>query len=274
MSGTGSSTRAQARAAARRAEANPAFETIARAGFVANGVVHGLIGVLAIVVGVGGDGETDQPGALRAVAAAPFGFVVLWLAAIALAALAVREALEGVLVRRQSQRRKWAARLGEWGRAAVYLVLAAVAAAVAVGARPDPDESVQDASRGLLAMPGGPLVLGAVGVVLGAAGVGFAARGVTRRFTSDLDTPPGRAGDVVVVLGVAGYAAKGIALITVAVLLVVAAVKLEPDDAGGLDAALDGLVALPLGPAVCIAIGVGLIAYGVYLAFSARFRRI
>lgn len=250
------------------------FEATARAGFVADGAVHALIGVIAIVVGFGGDGEADQPGALLAVAGAPFGFVALWLAAIALAALAVWQVLEGLLVPRQSRRRKWAARLGEWARAAVFLALAVVAASVAIGARPDPDESVQDASRGLLVIPGGPLVLGAAGLVIAGIGVGFGVIGVRRRFAADLDTPPGRAGAAVVGLGVVGYVAKGLALLTIGVLLVIAAIKVEPDDAGGLDAALDGLVTLPLGPALCTAIGIGLIGYGVYLGFAARFRRI
>jgi hypothetical protein len=274
MVGPDSSTRAEVRAAARRAEANPVFEALARAGFVADGVVHALVGIIAIVVGLGGDGETDQSGALLAVAGAPLGFVALWLAAITLAALALWQVLEGLLVPRPSRRRKWTARLGEWSRGAVFLALAVVAASVAVGAHPNPDESVQDASRGLLYVPGGPFVLGAIGLVIGGIGVAFVVRGVFRRFTADIRVPAGHAGDAVLAVGVVGYAAKGLALVTVGVLLVIAAVKVEPDDAGGLDAALDGLVTLPLGPALCTAIGVGLIAYGVYLGLSARFRRI
>jgi len=71
-----------------------------------------------------------------------------------------------------------------------------------------------------------------------------------------------------------GYIAKGLALLAVGVLLIVAAVKVDPGDAGALDAALDGLIALPLGPLLCGAIGAGLIAYGVFLGLSARYRRL
>jgi len=262
------------RTAAHQAEANPVFETLARAGFIADGIVHVLIGVLAIVVAFGGDGEADQSGALLAIAGAPLGFVVLWLAALALAALGVWQILDGILVRRDSQPRKWGARLIEWAKAAVFFALAIIAAAVAVGARPDPDGSVQDASRGVLFVLGGPLVLGLVGVAIGAGGIGFAAIGLTRRFVRLLDLPSGRAGTIVTVLAVVGYVAKGLALLTVGVLLVVAAIKVDPEDAGGLDAALDGLIALPLGPFVCGGIGVGLIAYGVFLVLSARYRRL
>ncbi|MFD4959344.1 DUF1206 domain-containing protein [Microbacterium sp. NPDC058389] len=273
-SDTGSAARAEVRGAARRAESNPVFETLARAGFVADGVVHMLIGVLAIVVALGGQGETDQSGALLTIAGAPLGFVVLWVAALALAALGVWQLFDGILVRRDSPARTWGARLIEWAKAAVFFALAIVSAAVAVGARPDPDDSVQEASRGVLFVPGGPIVLGIVGVAIGAGGVGFAVIGLTRRFVPRLSLPSGRPGSIVTGIAVVGYIAKGLALLAVGVLLVVAAVKVDPGDTGGLDAALDGLIALPLGPLLCGAIGAGLVAYGVYLVLSARYRRL
>ncbi|MGK3953601.1 DUF1206 domain-containing protein [Microbacterium sp. I2] len=266
--------RAEVRSAARRAEASTIFEALARGGYVADGLVHILIGVFTVVVAFGGDGETDQPGAFRAIAGAPLGFVVLWVAAIALAALGLWEILEGVLVPRGSRPRKWGARVTEWGKAAVFLALAAIAAAVAIGARPDPDESVQDASRGLLDVPGGPWVLGLIGAGIGVSGIVFGIIGIRRKFLEGFALPEGRAGTAVTALAVAGYVAKGVALVTVGVLLVVASVKTEADDTGGLDAALDGLTTLSYGPAVCAAIGVGLIAYGVFLVLSARFRRL
>ncbi|GAA5203882.1 DUF1206 domain-containing protein [Microbacterium jejuense] len=250
------------------------FEALARAGFVADGVVHVLIGALAIGVAFGGDGEADQSGALMTIAGAPLGFVVLWLAALALAALGVWQVLDGILVRRDSPARTWGARAIAWGKAVVFFALAVVAAAVAIGARPDPDESVQDASRGVLFVPGGPFVLGLVGLAIVAGGIGFVVIGSTRRFVRGLSLPAGRAGRVVTGIAVFGYIAKGLALLTVGVLLIVAAVKVDPEDAGGLDAALDGLVALPLGPLLCAAIGGGLVVYGVYLMLSARYRRL
>jgi len=273
-SGAPSSARAEVRHAAHRAEANPAFETLARAGFAADGIVHVLIGVLAIVVAFGGEGETDQSGALLTIAGAPLGFVVLWVAALALAALGVWQLLDGILVHRDSPSRTWGARLIEWGKAAVFFALAVVAAAVAVGARPDLDGTVRDASRGVLVVPGGPIVLGLVGVAIGAGGVGFAVIGLRRRFLRLLSLPSGRAGSIVTGIAVFGYVAKGLALLAVGVLLVVAAVKVEPGDTGGPDAALDGLISLPLGPLLCGAIGAGLIAYGVFLVLSARYRRL
>ena len=57
---------------------------LARAGFVARGIVYGIIGVLALDVAVGHGGKlTDQQGALRAVEEQRFGHVLLTLLAAA-----------------------------------------------------------------------------------------------------------------------------------------------------------------------------------------------
>ncbi len=85
---------------AREAEQNAPFRAMARAGYAANGIVHILIGAIALVVAFGGDGATDQSGALMAVAAVPLGFVLLWFIAIALCALGLWQVMEGILVRR------------------------------------------------------------------------------------------------------------------------------------------------------------------------------
>jgi hypothetical protein len=72
-------------------------------------------------------------------------------------------------------------------------------------------------------------------------------------------------------LGLIGFIAKGVALIILAILLIVAAVKVEPDAAGGLDSAIDALLDLSYGAVLVSAIGIGLIAYGVFCFFRARY---
>ena len=85
------------RAAARTAESTPTVRLLARAGFVANGVVHILVGILVLVVAFGGESESDQAGAFKAIAAAPLGFALLWILAAALWALALWHILDGIL---------------------------------------------------------------------------------------------------------------------------------------------------------------------------------
>lgn len=255
---------------AREATSKPAFRALARAGFAANGVVHVLLGAIVLAVAFGARGDADQSGAFRAIATAPLGFVVLWVIAAALIALALWRVAEGILVR-GGDLSDWGARASAWGQAAVFVALGVVSAAVALGARPNADRAAEDTSRGVLQIPGGVFVLAAVGVGFVGAGIGFAVAGMLRTYRKKMTLPRSGIGRVVDVLGIAGYIGKGAALGIVGVLLVVAAVKGDADAAGGLDGAVDGLIQMPFGPFLAALVGVGLIAYGVFTAIRSRY---
>lgn len=272
--GVSSGAKAEVKHAARKAESSRAFRVAARAGFAANGFVHVMIGGIVLVVAFGGDGETDQAGAFIAVAAAPAGFVALWVLAIALFALGLYHLLEGILAWGGDAARKWGRRVVEWGQAVVFIALGVVAASVALGARPDSDQSAEDASRGIMAVPGGPFVLGAIGIGIGIGGIAFVVMGILRSFEKTMTLPSGPVGAGVKALGVVGFIAKGVALLIVGILLVVAAVTADAAAAGGLDSAIDALLAVAYGPLLVGAVGAGLIAYGVFCFFRARFARL
>ncbi len=267
-----------AHAAAAEARHNPALRAVARAGFVAVGCVHILIGVIAIVLAFGGRADSDQSGALAAIAGAPLGVAGLWIIAVALWALAVWMIADGLMASTHgdAERRAkgWGRRLTAWGRGVAYAAVGAGAASVALGARRDSDESAQSASRDLLHVPGGPIVLGLIGLVVAGVGVGFVVNAITRGFTKRMTIPDTRTGNAVTALGVIGYVAEGVALLLVGLLLVVAAVTVDPERAGGTDAALKALLEKPVGPWAVGAIGVGLIAYGLFSALRAKYDRV
>ncbi len=260
--------------AARAAEANPVLRTLARAGYAANGVVHALIGVIVLAVASGAGGESDQSGAFKAIAAAPAGFVALWVLAVALGALGIWHGVAAVPAHASDPAKKWGRRVSEAGQAVVFLALGVIAGAVALGAEPSGDDAARSASSGVLAVPGGPFLLGAVGLGVAIAGVAFVVMGVRRSFRNKMTIPGGTVGRLTTALGVFGFIAKGIALFAVGVLLVVAAVRVDPEEAGGLDGAVAALLGLPLGPWLVASIGIGFIAYGVFCAFRARYARL
>lgn len=267
-----------AKAAAREAEGNTVFEVFARAGYVANGVVHLLLGVLVFVIAFGGDAEGDQAGAFKAVAGAPLGFVVLWLIAIALWALGLWHAAEGVLARDLSgdakgAAKKWGRRTSEWGQAVIFIALGVIAAAVALGARPNAEETAESASRGLLVIPGGPIVLALVGLGIGIGGISFIVMGFLRSFHKRMAIPDDAVGRSVTTMGIIGFVAKGAALLIVGVLLMIAALRTDAETAGGLDGAVEAILELALGPVLVGIVGVGFIAYGVFTVFRARYAR-
>ena len=253
------------------------FEVTARAGFVGSGVVHLLIGYLAILLGVGSGssgGETDQSGALQQIAAVPGGVVLLWLVAVGTAALTIRLVVEAVVGGRTDSARAWGNRLKNIGKAVVYGIIAYSAASYAVGAGKSSSGSSRSAAAKALATPGGVFLLLLVAGVAIAIGVGLIVIGCRRTFWKQLVRPRQPIERVVTVLGVVGYVLKGLAVVIVGVLIAVAGLRSDPDQATGLDGAFDALRSMPGGVFVLVAIGIGFLAFGVYSFFRARFARL
>lgn len=260
------------------------LEGVGRAGYAVSGLLHVLIGVIAVRLATGGaQGSADQQGALASIAAQPFGRVALWVAVVALAALGLWQLWQAVEAARED-RRSPASDPGEHGRdpgtalksgakGVVYLVLAATAATYARGGQASSgDQQSADVTAALMANPGGQVLVAAVGLAILGVGAYHVYSGVTERFLKNLrGLPPGRAGRSTRVLGRTGYIAKGVALGVLGVLFGLAALRSDPQQAGGLDAALRTVGEQPFGQVLLVAVGLGFIAFGVYSFVRARY---
>ncbi len=271
--------------AARDVSQSRVFRGVARSGFAVNGLIHVLIGAIAIGVAVGGargaggsggsgGGEADQSGALKQLAATPGGLFVLWAAVVGLFALGVWQLVQAVVVSDPDAKKKWGRRASEAGKGVVYLAIGVTALVFALGGSSNSSDSSKTLSANLLSTPGGVFLLVALGLAVLGGGIGFVVIGVRRTFRKQIRVPAGTAGRAVTVLGMVGYIAKGIALAVVGILFVVAALTADPQKASGLDGALKALASLPFGIVVLVAVGFGLIAYGVYLGARARLAKL
>jgi len=260
--------------AASAAQNSRAFRTAARVGYVVLGLVHIIIGAIAISVAIGaGGGEADQGGAMEQIARVPFGTVVLWVIAIGLFALGIWQVAEAFLERNPDTKKKWGYRLKFVGTALAYFAIAITALVYALGGQSDSSQSTETFTAQLLATPGGVFLVVLIGLVVAGVGVAFIVRGIKRSFEKHLDLPTGTARKGIVTFGVVGYVAKGIAIAVVGVLFVAAAVTADPEKAGGLDAALKSLAALPFGTVILWLVGAGLIIYGIFCFARARYAR-
>lgn len=263
---------------AREAKNSPVLSVLARTGYAVNGVLHLLIGGIAIGVasgaGSGSGAEADQSGALGALASAPGGVFVLWVVVVGLAALGIWQLLSAALVREPDATKRAAHIAGELGKAVAYLAIAATAFTFASGGSSNSASSTKGFSATLLSSPGGVFLLVVVGLGVLAIGVVFVVRGVRQSFTKHIRVPGGTAGRAVVALGVVGYVAKGIAVGVVGILFIVAAATADPSQATGLDGALRALLQLPFGGVILVAVGIGVIAYGVYCFARARLAKL
>lgn len=261
--------------AAREARGSDAFRRVARVGFIVVGVIHIIIGCIAVSLALGTGGDADQDGAMAMVRQNPIGGALLTAIAAGLIALAVWQIASAFLAADPADTKKWGKRIKFFGISLTYLVIAGMALIFAFGG----DVSSENASRTLsavvLAAPAGVgvVLLVIFGLTVSGVGIGFIVSGVTRGFMKLLDLQSGASRGGIVTLGVIGYIGKGIAIAVTGLLFVVAAFTNDPDKSAGLDGALRSLLALPLGPVILCAVGAGLAVYGLFCIARSRYAR-
>jgi Domain of Unknown Function (DUF1206) len=251
---------------------NSLFERFARAGYVVSGLLHLIIGYLAIGVAFGEGGTADQSGALAALATKPGGKPALWVAAAALLVLGLWRLVETAVGRStdpksQSSSSEALDRAKAFGLAVVYLGFAYSAFGFATGTGKSSSDQNTAMSARLMQSTGGSIALIAAGVCIVAVGGYHVYKGASRSFLDDLK---GKSGNLVRRLGVVGYVGKGLVVAGAGALVVVAASRSEPHKATGLDGALKTLGAQPYGAALLVAAGLGIITYGFYSFAMAR----
>lgn len=254
------------RDAARRVNDSPATGGLTRLGYLASGVLHVMLGAIAIQVAwFDSPTAADQSGAFAALARHPVGALALVVVAVGFAGLAVWNVTEAVGSARGVGDRAKAA-----SKSVVYGVLAWTAVQFAWGVPSSAEEQSRDFTASLWTHPGGRLAVAAVGLVVLGVAIYHVHKGWTRKFLQDLVKSPGR---FVTAAGRVGYVARGIALALVGGLFVGAGMRARPDQAGGLDTALRRLGEEYLGAFLLTVIAVGLVAYGVYSFARARWTR-
>ena len=268
------SARTHAQEAASAAGNSTALRILARAGFAASGLVHLLLGYISIRVAFNRGGQSDQSGALEQISKLPAGVFILWLTVIGLFALGLWLIVQAILGIGSTSKKRWVRSLVSAAKAVAYIALGITALTFATGGSASSSSSTREASSTILSLPGGQFLLGLVGLIAIGVGGYFVYKGVTRKFTDDISLPGGTATKAVVALGITGYIAKGVAVAVVGILFIVAAIRVDPKQASGLDGALKALADLPFGVVILSVVGLGLIAYGVYTFARARFARL
>jgi hypothetical protein len=263
---------------ASRAADNPILETLARVGFLGYGLVHLLVAWLALQIAFGRSaGAGDQGGALNQIAQQPLGRYLVIAIAVGLAAMAVWQALEALVGHRADRgTERTLERVASAGRTVVYAYLAWTGVKVIQHAASSSAEQQQTKTAELMSSTGGRWLVAVAGVTVAAIGIGLIVYGLVKRFEKHLMTGrmDHRTRRVSRVLGVAGYAAKGIAYGIAGILLVAAAVTYDPDKARGLDGALRALAEQPYGWLLLGVVAVGIGAFAAFCFIQARYRKV
>ena len=258
--------------AANEVEDHPALKAGVRVGYAISGVLHLLIGWIALQIAWFGSGKSaDESGALQTLAGSGLGRLTLWLAVVGFLALALWQIAGTLSVPPKAGSSPWVDRATGIGKATLYLALAWTSFSFAKGEPSSSKGKSSDFTATLLQATGGRVLVVALG--LGVIGVGgyHVVKGWTKKFLQDLDKHPGT---VVTRAGVLGYVAKGVALAVVGVLFVTSAVQNSASKATGLDGALRSLRQQPSGTWLLTAVALGIACYGVYSFARARHARV
>jgi hypothetical protein len=266
---------AQVKSSARDLEDSDAVHGLARLGLGARSVVWLVIGLLLLSVALGGSEQTDQGGAMRAVAEQPFGTALLWVLAVGFFGHGLWRLLTAAVGHRtESDAKKW----GQRGLSLVKGLIQVSLGIATVRFLLDGSSSDQTQSRTaqLMAAPFGRVLVGVLGLVVIGVGVAMAVKGVKHDHADDLMTSrmPSGLRRPAVKIGVVGLIGRGAVFALIGLFLVRAAVRFDPSQAKGLDAVLQTVAAQPYGKVLLGLAVVGILAYAVWSAVETLYKRL
>lgn len=260
-----------------KATDSKAFEYTARVGFAASGVLHLLIAFIILRLAFGTGGNADQSGALSALSKQPGGTLMLWIAAVGLAALGLWRVAEAVVGSKPGERSgqqqddspAWK-RAKSIGLAIVNFAIAFSAAKFAMGSGQSSGQQNAGMSAQLMQSGWGKALLIAVGLAIAGIGGYHIYKGVSKKFFKDLRVSGGTG---ITAVGIIGYVAKGLALAGIGVLVIMASLQSDPSKSTGLDAAIKTVGEAPFGKILLILAALGLAAFGAYSFVRSRYGR-
>ena len=273
-----SSLPSQAQGAASRAANNTWLERLTRGGLVGYGIIHLLFAWLILQIAFDGSStDGDQSGALHKLAEKPFGTFLIVVLVIGLAAMTIWQLLEAAIGHRSEPgRHRVYERVVSAARALFYLYFCWTGIKVLKGKSASSADTQQKASEDLMVSTGGRITVGLIGILVAAIGVGLVLYGVQKKFEKHLKKSQmdAKMRELSRRLGVAGYTAKGTAYGIAGLLLLLAAVRYDPDKARGLDATLNALSEQSYGPWLLALMALGIAAYGLFSFVQARYRKV
>jgi hypothetical protein len=240
-------------------------------------LLYVIVGLLALQVAAGHtDDRADQRGAIEKVSEQPVGRLLVLLLAMGLVVHSVwrfARAARGT-PGEGDDATSALQRLVQFSRGVVYAGFAYIAVRLLLDAGGGGGGTTQKAASKALDLPGGALVLFAVGAGVVAAGLWHCSKAFTRRFAKDLDLR--RHSDVAqrltILLGAVGFAARGLVYIVAGGFVIHAAFASDPNESG-LDQSLKRLAAAGWGPQVLGVLALGLFVFGVFRVVDGALRR-
>jgi hypothetical protein len=255
-----------------------AFEVLSRAGFLARGLIWGIIGVLAFKLAVGLGGKvSSQQGALHTIADQRLGGILLTLVAIGLGGYSLWRLARAAMGHGPEGRDSAFDRVAGAASGTAYAIMCFFAVKILLGAdKASTTTNAKEETGGVLGWPAGPWIVGLAGAVMIGVGLYQGYKGASRGFLEDSKVE--QMSPIVRTwftrIGTVGHLARMVVFGLIGIFLVKAAVEFDPQAAVGLDGALAKLIQRDYGPWILGVVAAGLISFALYSLTDARYRRI
>jgi len=259
------------------------FETLARLGYAARGIIYFVIGLLAVLLAVGYGGKTtDQQGAISVIGTQPAGRILLWLVLIGLVCYSLWGLIRVIFnpFHQGHDAKGFAVRIGYLVSAAAYgLLVIPTYALISGGAQPAQSGAqqgqIQQYTAQILVIPFGQLLVGIMGIILILVGLMQFFQGLSSGFDRRIHLTKLNPAQLrrVRFLGRLGTIARGIVFALIGFFIVMAAYTANSQQIKGFDSTLTYIVQQPYGVWLMGAVALGLISLGLYsLCMSVFFR--
>src|SRR5512142_2625568 len=262
------------------AAANPWVERLARFGYLIRGLVYATIGVLAVQLALGTGGQaTTQSGAIAMLGSQPSGKGLLILIVLGLASYSLWGFVRAIFdpLHRGKDSKGIVARIGFVFSGLSYglLIIPPLQSLMNQGGS-QPAGNPADISVQLFNLPFGKWLVVGLGLFWMAVGLGQLYVAYKQNFKKDFQlikmSPVER--KWAIRLGQIGYAARGIVFAVIGALVLQAAWTHNPSQPQGFDTALLKLAQAPNGTLLLGGVALGLIAFGIFSAFCARWIKV
>ena len=247
---------------------------LARWGYIANGFVYVLVGILALRAAIGPrEANISRRDALVALVAEPFGQVLLTLIGIGVFGYSLGHLMMATRSEEQSEREgviQWINRGAHAASGLIHLSLAALAFQLVISSyvniQRGESGAPTDLTSTIMSYPFGRWLIAIAGLVL--LGIAFYEfhKAYTARFRKIYDRSQMKLAEreMVTVAGRIGYVARGIVYILIGTFVLQAAAAYDPQEVGGLGQALATLAQQSYGPWLLGLVAAGLVAFGIY----------
>ncbi len=249
-----------------------------RVGFAALGVVHLLIGILAVMSVVGIGSAQGARGALREIIRLPFGQFLLVAVAAGLVCYALWRFIQSFMDTdaKGSNAKGFAVRIGFAVIGVIYLGLSFSAVKLFLGAQDKNDVWAQSWTAWMLAQPFGNWLVGlaaAIAVIVGIVHFYITCKTKFRENwkLAEMSESQEKWGTF---FGIVGFIARSVVFCIIGFFLAYAAWQSNAGRVRDFGSALSALEQQPYGVWLLGIIAIGLFSYGIFIFFQVRFRQI